>query len=250
MQGGGSYLESINIAVNTELQVLCCIICQVALAPDHISGHIANCHPGIQVNDMQYCQAVTDSKVPMTLPNTVPGGRYRRPYNGLAIHDGIICHHCKFACKSLSWMKQHHQQEHPSLIFPKQWSSCRMQQLNGGANKQFWQVAGDDDEEAHNHQEAIDRMRTEMAGVTSIEQVSQDNRMVSPWLRTTKWHEHVAGHDTLALRKLVEIPKTDDIEMPGLQKAVEGYFKHTLTLLDLTDELILQRLNSPDPVKE
>src|SRR5882757_6351388 len=235
-----------NIAVNTELRVLCCVICQVALAPDHIFGHMEHVHPGIQVNHSQYWQAVTNMNIPDVLPNTIAGGRYRKSYEGLAVHDGIGCDFCNFVCGSSEWMKRHHRQMHPSLDSPKQWFSCKMQQLNRGANKTFWQVAGDD-EELHDHQEAIDRMRKEMEEVTSVELVPQEGRMVSPWLLTTEWHKHVAGHDVPALRKLVEIPKANDAEMPGLQSAVEAYFEHALTLLDTTDELILQRLNSPDP---
>ncbi|KAG2126628.1 uncharacterized protein EDB93DRAFT_1096999 [Suillus bovinus] len=93
-------------------------------------------------------------------------------------------------------------------------------------------------------------MRQEMAEATRVEQVPQEKRMVSPWLLTTKWHEHVAGYDVAALRMLVALPKADDHTMPNLMQAVEEYFESALVLLDITDELILQRLNSPDPLKD
>lgn len=93
-------------------------------------------------------------------------------------------------------------------------------------------------------------MRKEMADVIRVEQVPQEKRMVSPWLLTTKWHEHVAGHDVATLRKLVEFPKVDDPIMPKIAHGVETYFDGALRLLEVTDELILQRLNSPDPLKE
>jgi hypothetical protein len=124
-----------------------------------------------------------------------------------------------------------------------------MQQLNKGAYKQFWRVA-EGKEVYCDDQEAIDRMRKEMAEVTRVEQIPQEKRMVNPWLLTTKWHEHVAGHEVATLRKLVEIPKVDDPIMPDIAKAVETYFESALVLLETTDELILQRLNSFDPLKE
>jgi hypothetical protein len=93
-------------------------------------------------------------------------------------------------------------------------------------------------------------MRQEMAEVIRVEQVPQDKRMVSPWLLTTKWHEHVASHDVMTLRRLVGIPKADDPTLANLADAVDQYFESALVLLDTTDELILQRLNSPDPSKE
>lgn len=243
------YLDSINIVVNPDLQVMCCIICQVAILPDHISGHIAKVHPRVCIDDMKYCQVVADMKVPMTFPQSIIGGRYVKAYKGLMVHDGLACNFCSFACISNEWMQKHHHRMHPSIASPKQWSSCKMQQLNRGGNKTYWQVAGNN-EEIHGHEEAIDRMEKEMEEATKVMLIPQEKRMISPWLMTTKWHEHVAGHDIGMLRKLVEIPKADDRKMPGLSKAVEAYFEHASTLLEVTDELILQRLNSSDPVKE
>ncbi|KIK24173.1 hypothetical protein PISMIDRAFT_23231 [Pisolithus microcarpus 441] len=41
----------------------------------------------------------------------------------------------------------------------------------------------------------------------------------------------------------------DDDFVPGLRDAVEAYYEESITLLDRTGELVLQRLNSPDPTK-
>ena len=237
------------MVVDPDLQALCCLICQVALQPDQISGHMDNAHSGLRLDDIQYCQAIANMKVVTTLPTSIIGGRHKKAYKGLKVHDGLACNACTFVCGSEEWMKKHHRTEHPTMILPKEWSFCKMQQLNKGGNKRFWQIANDE-EPLHDHQDIIDRLRKEMAEVTRVEEVAQENRMISPWLMTTKWHEHVAGHDISMLRKLVEIPKADDPEMPHLQEAVEEYFIHAQTLLKVTDELILQRLNSPDPIKE
>jgi chromosome condensin MukBEF complex kleisin-like MukF subunit len=81
-----------------------------------------------------------------------------------------------------------------------------------------------------------------------VPQIPQDERMISPWLLTTRWHESIGTHPTEALRKMVAMPQDRD----GLQKlkhSVEVYFDNALALLHTTDELTLQRLNSPDPVK-
>jgi hypothetical protein len=235
--------------VDPDLQVLCCLICQVALPPDHISGHIENAHPGLQLDDDKYSKAIFDMKIPMTLPTSITGGQYIKACKGLKIQDGFACSLCSYVCGSKNTMGNHHRQEHAAMDSPREWVPCKIQQLNKGTNKHYWRVSRDD-EVFCDHQEVIDRMRKEMAEVTMVEQVPQESRMVSPWLMTTKWHEHVAGHDISILRKLVEIPKADDPEMPHLQEAVEEYFRHAHTLLEVTDELILQRLNSPDPIKE
>ena len=237
------------MVVDPNLQGLCCLICQVALPPDHISGHIEYAHPGLQLDGDKYSKAILDMKIPMTLPTSIIGGKHKQAYKGLKVYDGLACENCPFVCGSMEWMQKHCQKEHPFIISSTKWSICKMQQLNKGLNRQFWQVA-DDEEPLCDNQEVINRLRKEMAKVTRVEQVPQESRMVSPWLMTTKWHEHVAGHDISMLRKLVEIPKADDPDMPHLQEAVEEYFRHAQTLLEVTDELILQRLNSPDPIKE
>ncbi|KAG1761224.1 hypothetical protein EDD22DRAFT_954205 [Suillus occidentalis] len=182
------YLDTINIIMDTDLKTLCCLVCQVALPPDHVSSHIRLKHPALKLDSAQYCQAVADTP-------------------------------------------------------------CKVQQLDRGAHKQFWRVA-DTKETSCDYQEVIDKMRNEMVEVTRVEQVPRDKWMISPWLLITKWHEHVAGHDVMTLRGLVGIPKADDPTMVNLIDVVEQYFESTLVLLDTTDELILQRLNSPDPSKE
>ncbi|KAG2110465.1 hypothetical protein BD769DRAFT_1674624 [Suillus cothurnatus] len=243
------YLDTINVVIDPDLLVLCCQICQVALPPSQMPSHIGNTHSAVRVDDDKYCQAVADMKIASTLPPSVIGGKYRTAYRGLRIHDGLACDSCAFACSTRDWMAKHHRNTHPTIALPKQWLPCKMQQLNRGSNKRFWRIAGDDDV-ACDHQEIIDRMRKEMADVVRVEQVPQEKRMVSPWLLTTKWHEHVAGHDVATLRKLVEFPKANDIFMPNIAHWVEAYFESALRLLEVTDELILQRLNSPDPLKE
>ncbi|KAG2063370.1 hypothetical protein BDR04DRAFT_1123305 [Suillus decipiens] len=243
------YLDTINVVVDPDLLVLCCQICQVAVPPSQMPSHIGNAHSAVRVDEDKYFRAVADMKIASSLPPFVAGGRYRTAYPGLKIHDGLACDSCAFTCGARDWMAKHHRDKHPTVTLPKQWSPCKMQQLNKGSNRQFWRVAGDD-EVACDYQEVIDKMRKEMADVIRVEQVPREKRMVSPWLLTTKWHEHVAGHDVATLRKLVEFPKADDPTMPNIAHGVEAYFESALRLLEVTDELILQRLNSPDPLKE
>jgi hypothetical protein len=147
--------------MDTDLKAFWCLICQVALSPDHISGHIQHKHPNIKLDSTRYSQAVADMKVPMTLP-TIAGGRSHRPYKGLLIQDGIACHLCSYVCVSKPNMGDHHRAQHESIPTPKQWTPCKMQQLNRGGLKQFWRVA-DAKEMSCDYQEVIDRMRKEMA---------------------------------------------------------------------------------------
>ncbi|KAJ7639149.1 hypothetical protein FB45DRAFT_863926 [Roridomyces roridus] len=76
-------------------------------------------------------------------------------------------------------------------------------------------------------------------------------RMVSPLLMYTKWHLDVLPHQGRIeeLRNLVATPKEDD-ELAWVAPLVHGYFQYATNLIDATDELVLQRLNSHDPDKQ
>jgi hypothetical protein len=75
-------------------------------------------------------------------------------------------------------------------------------------------------------------------------------RMISPWLMRTMWHEHLEPHRVheAELRTLVAMPKDD--ELPWLHELVYQYFSSATGLIDDTDELVLQILNSADPEKK
>jgi hypothetical protein len=95
----------------------------------------------------------------------------------------------------------------------------------------------------------VDSLLKELEPTLQVVQTPLDGRMVSPWLLTTRWHEHMAGKDIQQLCSLVALPKNEDAFIPGLRDAVEAYYEEAITLLDKTGELVLQRLNSPDPTK-
>ena len=82
-------------------------------------------------------------------------------------------------------------------------------------------------------------------------QVPVDQRLVTPWLRITHWHEFVAGSgfSTDSLRQSIGFPQPDEVYCQNLHNIVECYFQQALELIETTDELVLQRINSPDPIK-
>ncbi|KAJ7829792.1 hypothetical protein B0H13DRAFT_2372371 [Mycena leptocephala] len=75
-------------------------------------------------------------------------------------------------------------------------------------------------------------------------------RMISPWLMRTGWHKllepYRAYNDELI--QLVSAPSED--EFPALHAAVAAYFSEATGLITRTNEVVLQRLNSADPVKD
>ncbi|KAJ7105805.1 hypothetical protein C8R44DRAFT_942367 [Mycena epipterygia] len=76
-------------------------------------------------------------------------------------------------------------------------------------------------------------------------------RMISPWLMRTRWHEHILPYrpHSAELRELVAIPNSHD-PLAALHESVTQYFFRATALIDGTDELVLQKLNSKNPDKD
>jgi hypothetical protein len=88
------------------------------------------------------------------------------------------------------------------------------------------------------------------AAYTSFGPSDNENRTVSPWLLTTRWHEHVAKYDSQKLRQLVEFPNQNEAGLARLEKGVFAVMTRGMNLIVKTPVLVLQELNSPDPVKQ
>ncbi|TRM55522.1 hypothetical protein BD626DRAFT_577388 [Schizophyllum amplum] len=83
--------------------------------------------------------------------------------------------------------------------------------------------------------------------VQKLRREEQDQRLVSPLLVRTGWHQHVAGHDIASLVAAAVYPGKD--EFPGLADGVLAYFQRATDLLQSTDRLVLQKLNTPEPAR-
>lgn len=243
--------------IDPNLQTLCCNICLVALAPSHVKGHLHNKHSGAKFNITFFNQLVEFLELHETLPlpHTTEHGVV--PFKGLKIHDGFQCNLCSHVLGTKKNMHLHYKQAHSDAPLPYNWSPCKMQQYaRGGSSRILWRVFDPITKPSHHapspddplHQ-VIRQLRNDVSQNISKHHAPQDERIISPWLRITRWHEHVAGHDINLLQKLVQVPDKDNMDpaMPGIKRAVEFYFQEALACLKVTDDLILQKLNSPDP---
>ncbi|KAI6005413.1 hypothetical protein EDC04DRAFT_2611549 [Pisolithus marmoratus] len=109
---------------------------------------------------------------------------------------------------------------------PRTWAACKMQQLNrSGRGHVLFQVED-----------------------TASANTSEPNAQPIVLLR-----QEIAQASTHVLPQdewVIKIPRHDkDVLLPGLKAALATYFEEALALLPITDELVLQRLNSPDPQK-
>ncbi|KAI5996093.1 hypothetical protein EDC04DRAFT_2612803 [Pisolithus marmoratus] len=123
--------------------------------------------------------------------------------------------------------------------WPPAWHPCKIQQLRKGAGdvQTFWKVQNvEANSQPTLHQSLVDSLLKELEPTLQVIQTPLDGRMV-------------AGMDIKQLCSLVALPKNDDGDIPGLKDVVEAYYEEAIPLLDRTGELVLQRLNSPDPIK-
>ncbi|KZP15004.1 hypothetical protein FIBSPDRAFT_750856 [Athelia psychrophila] len=68
-------------------------------------------------------------------------------------------------------------------------------------------------------------------------------RQINPWMLSTKWYLHVEGSDALALKAFVA-PHRE------ISNMVKSYFANATKLLGSTADLVLQKINSPDHIKD
>ncbi|KIN98245.1 hypothetical protein M404DRAFT_31433 [Pisolithus tinctorius Marx 270] len=186
------------------------------------------------------------------LPTGITGPR--TIVHGLKVFEAMACSHCNFLSRSTERLRKHHSKDHPMEPRPKHWRACKVQHLkeSSGDLQTFWEVKDDEERQSQPtaRQALVDSLLKELEPTLEVVQTPLDGRMVSPWLLTTQWHEQVAGKNVKLLRSWVALPKDNDGDIPGLKLAVQAYYRKALSLLDHTHELVLKRLNSPDPTKK
>ncbi|THG94526.1 hypothetical protein EW026_g6964 [Hermanssonia centrifuga] len=90
----------------------------------------------------------------------------------------------------------------------------------------------------------LDRLRTLVNAPIYKTTAVDDARTISPWLNATNWHNYTQPYDPAVLRQTV-VPAKDDY--PILPEAIEAYMQNATALIEETDELTLQTLNTEDP---
>jgi hypothetical protein len=244
------YLQSFGLVINTILKCICCQQCMIAIPPSHVQGHLTGAHPGGKMKvDVQKLNALVEDGV---LIKDLPTLRYEHPvepFAGLQVHPGLRCVHCPKVTGNQATMIKHHHAEHgKDHSTPKTWPACHMQRLTsaGGKHRGYWQV-----ESPQAHEVSIDSMveqlQVKAMDTIKVDMTAVNARSISPWLLATGWHTHIQGYETKELLSLISIPKED--EFPGLKNLVRTYMLKATDLMDSTDDLCLQHLNTADPAK-
>lgn len=244
------YLDTLGIVVNSNLRCLICESCQCALTPIQVQPHLSYSHANahIHIDPKLFESAVKAMDVLSMLPPVPDSGSFPQ-VQGLKLFQGIGCEFCVKPFGETSGMLKHHRENHSHEPIPRHWRIAFYQQFHPKYARTLFEVVPKTSHQSTTIDDLIANLQEDLLPATSDVVVTRARpRMISPWLRTTKWHEHVAPFPVAELRALVATPKKE--ELPGLALSIQFYFARATKLIETTDELVLQYLNSPDPAKE
>ena len=252
-----TYLDTLNIVINEELHFLVCHACQEAIV--NIRQHLSTKHAdaNFRLDEPELLTTIMqDLKVVATLPVNIQGPR--SPLKGLLIEDALSCDACSSLYTTREAMRKHHSAEHQTIPTPKTWRACKAQRLckgGIGTHRILWEVDIPERPEMEDPQEKLVEqfMKEIERDLTPVTTETLDARAISPWLLATHWHERIIPRTTRdevkAWQSQIALPTKDDAWLCGLREAMHNYFEEALELVNRTDDLVLQRLNSPDPSK-
>lgn len=246
-------MEPFHLVFNASLAALCCELCHIALLGNFTKSHIQHQHPHLPfaLFDLTKVEErfgfVCDDGFPTFMENMTPFG-------GLPIYSGLLCDYCDVKYRSKDKMRNHHYNAHTDTPCPSSWKACMVQQFNRSNAKSYFQV---DFEHSVNDQASTsdnpymtlvsEASETVVQLHSKIEAETANARLISPWLLSTHWHLFIDGYDSAKLLAMVAYPIPS--EFPTLSTLVALYTQHCVELIHLTDDIVLQRLNTPDPAK-
>lgn len=247
------YLNSLNLAVNAEFHFLVCQVCKEAIVTSTTRAHIVNKHPELVsvFQQRQFDDMVNELQLASSLPINITGPR--SVVHGLAVCDALACNHCPMVMTKAKNMREHHVRQHEDAPIPQKWRTCKAQRMKtegAGSQRTFWEIVVPTTIAMDS---VVEQLMNEMEEQLENIQVPMDHRFITPWLHTTRWHEYVAGSGFSIdwLRQSIALPQPKEVNcLKNLHNIMGCYFQQALELIETSDELVLQRINSPDPVKK
>jgi hypothetical protein len=240
-------LTTISLAINTTLQLFICLSCQNAQTSASILEHFRRKHPHSLTSDLRnYIQEIAGcANILSHYPTIHPSMEPVIHVSGLPVSILTGCSQCPYVA-SKKCVAKHIQKEH-SLAIPQ--DNISAQCLNIGVTKVYFRVKNPSIIAS-----SLEFSDTLLYAFNSFDWTTFSNitanpnaRMISPWLMRTGWHNHILGFDIQELCQLVAMP--EESEFPGLHSCIKTYFADATNLIDHTDLLVLQRLNTPNPGK-
>jgi hypothetical protein len=260
-------LDTVGVAINTELNLYICLPCGTA----HI--HSPSVHIGI-LNHLQHKHSGSTSEVrshvierthgleiATEFPSILLTVEARPSFSGIpVVKEQFGCPRCAYAASKT--VVQRHLKDVHNDTRSKGSPGFMTQVLNSGAPNAKAHIRVVEKAlhppplsaiiptQPHTTGQKISDLVTDFDANTYCAEELPNSRMISPWLLRTGWHKHLEpyrAHDP-ELIELASVPY--DGQFLGLHTAVSKYFLDAGKLIDKTNEVVLQKLNSADPDKE
>jgi hypothetical protein len=226
----------------------------VAITSEMVPGHLKYAHKEakFKLDQGRFDDAIAVMDVYEDLPDiAIDETVGMTAFAGLRLHQGLSCGHCPKVVKNDAGASSHYSICHKGVKKPEKLSIAHYQQFNKTASTQrsLFRVEAPQQNPSCPNTALVATLRaeTDKGFKGDVHPKDLNARAISPWLLTTKWHLHVAGHNPHKLQALVEPLKHRD--MPRLVASVKLYYANAIDLIARTDELTLQHLNTADPAK-
>jgi hypothetical protein len=248
-------IHHLGLSVQLVLKLFVCQECKIALTGDSIGNHLHNFHGtglDIQVDTYKIRQIINEYDLLQEMP--VINGPIPQVEGLLLFKDCVKCPTCQIIYSRES-LRMHYSRNHPGMIKLKADSlpGIFAQQLNKGANKKLFEVipcpTPTTSFPISSPQDIIQHLRSDRNNLMEKYHPKDiDARAVSPWLLITGWHVHTQPYNAAELCKLVAIPKNEG-RLDKLGNAVQSVLNHAYDIMTITSTLVLQKINSSDPIK-
>ena len=243
------------LLIQLDLKLFVCQACKIALTGDNIGNHLHNIHDMgcIQVDTLKIKQIINEYGLLQEMPAI--NGPIPQVEGLLLIKDCVKCPNCD-NIYSRGSLRMHYSRQHPTMINPGAdgLPAVFAQQLNKGANKKLFEVIPypipTTSSPKSTHQAIIKNLRSERDNlIKNYHPKEIDARAICPWLLATGWHFHIQRYNAEDLCKLVAIPKNEG-RLDKLGNAVQSILSHAYDKIAITSTLVLQKLNTSDPIKD
>jgi len=239
-----------DLCINNTYSLIICTSCETALEPPAVFYHLRNIHKIKKTNLSQTLLDNLCSQHSISITFPVIQGPISQ-IHGLALYqDYFQCKYCELISKQKAIIERHHQSIHAKEGLNFDVEKVAAQRLSSlPQSKKYFAVIMTNGPVNSNIRVEDLRHKCD-AAYASFKPSQCDDRTVSPWLLTTRWPEHFATYDLSKLRKLVEFPSRNEDFLARLEKGVLAVMQGGLGYIVKTPVLVLQELNSPDPVKK
>lgn len=241
-------MQNYGLAFHVQLKSILCTSHHIILKRTYVTRHLELFHSGIRINHKAIAQAMDEWNVSYELPVIEPGHTVTQ-LQGLPIEIGYSCTQCHFITISHRKFKDHMSQQlhsnNDNKIF-----LLPVQRLNQNTIPfpihPVTKTAPSASVSAfvHGLMSQVDNAYKIPTG-----QFTTNKRLVTPFLLGTKWLDIVQNHVITKLIALRATPTAGDGYLARASSVVKRMTHQAIAAIPLIPELILQRLNTSDPIK-